>query len=87
MNQNRLSNLNEHEALLEAIKMAGGQTALANELSKRGYPTKQGHVATWVSRDKRAPAKRAAPIDSITGVSRHILRPDIFGPEPCRSVA
>ena len=38
-------------------------------------------VYTWVRRGK-IPAKRVLQVEEITGVSRHILRPDVFGPAP-----
>jgi DNA-binding transcriptional regulator YdaS (Cro superfamily) len=41
-----------------------------------------GHITVWVNRDKRAPADMAIPIEEVTGVSRHLLRPDIFGAPP-----
>lgn len=36
-------------------------------------------VANWRTRGQ-VPYKRAIEIERLTGISRHILRPDIFGP-------
>lgn len=63
-------------ALEEAVSLAGGQSALARAIGKS-----QGHVATWLSRSRCAPEVVLA-IEAATGVSRHRLRPDVFGPAP-----
>ena len=64
--------------LLEAVELVGGQSKLAEELD-----IKQGHVAMWIHRDKKAPpAEYVLKIEKLTGVSRHKLRPDVFGEEP-----
>lgn len=54
-----------------AASKSGGIVALARELGIR-------HTAlySW----KRIPAERVLDIERITGISRHELRPDIFGP-------
>ena len=36
---------------------------------------------------KKVPAERVANVESLTGISRHDLRPDIFGPAPHREAA
>jgi len=37
-----------------------------------------------VSQWRRVPAERVLDVERITGVSRHVQRPDIYGPEPSR---
>jgi DNA-binding transcriptional regulator YdaS (Cro superfamily) len=37
-----------------------------------------------VSQWRRVPAERVLDVERITGVSRHVQRPDIYGPEPRR---
>lgn len=65
------------EYLLEAINAVGGQSQLADALN-----IKQGHIGMWVHRDKKAPpAEYVLKIEEITGISRHKLRPDVFGEE------
>ncbi|MBS7818678.1 hypothetical protein B9T11_07960 [Wohlfahrtiimonas chitiniclastica] len=67
--------------LMEAIDRAGGQTALARKLG-----IKQGHIGSWVHRFKKAPpAEYVLKIESITGISRHDLRPDVFGEQPTKA--
>lgn len=38
-------------------------------------------IANWRTRG-RVPAERVLDVEKITGISRHDLRPDIFGPQP-----
>lgn len=63
----------EEVAYEEAIRIAGGPVALGREL---------GITSQAISRRKTAPAKRVPDIERITGVSRHRLCPELFGPEP-----
>ena len=60
------------KALQRAIEAAGGTVALAAKL---------GLTHQAVSRWDRAPPLRVLEIEAITGVSRHDLRPDVYGPE------
>jgi len=64
-----------HEALEEAVRKAGGQTALARAL---GGTIKQGHVWRWLNIAGQPPAEYTLPIEKISGVSRHDLRPDLY---------
>lgn len=38
-------------------------------------------IANWRTR-RRVPADKALDVERLTGISRHDLRPDIFGPAP-----
>ncbi|MEN9393695.1 MAG: hypothetical protein RLZZ104_2038 [Pseudomonadota bacterium] len=60
------------KALKSAIRIAGGQTALADAIGKT-----QGHVSKWLERGY-IPAESVLPIEKATGVSRHDLRPDLY---------
>lgn len=66
-------------ALQKAVEVAGSQAELARRIGK-----KQAHVWNWLHRDNEVPAEAAIPIETATGgkVTRHDLRPDIFGPAP-----
>ncbi len=55
-----------------AIKAAGGIRSLARRLD-----VSQPAVSTW----KRIPANRVLSIESITGLSRQVLRPDLYPTE------
>lgn len=67
------------EALEKAVRLAGGQAALAKKIGVR-----QQHVWNWLNRDGRAPADKVLAIEAAVGlaVSRHDLRPDVFGTLP-----
>lgn len=61
------------EVVAQAAEKAGGVVALARELG-----IKHTAMYSW----NRVPAERVLDIERITGISRHHLRPDIFGPCP-----
>lgn len=63
-------------ALDRAVESAGSQQALAQLLG-----IKPPSISGWYDR-RRVPAERCIAIEQATGVSRHQLRPDVFGPEP-----
>jgi DNA-binding transcriptional regulator YdaS (Cro superfamily) len=62
-----------YEALLAAVEAAGSQSALAR-ICGVGQPA----VWKWIQSSKRVPAEHVLAIEAATGVSRHILRPDIY---------
>ncbi|MEA9550512.1 Cro/CI family transcriptional regulator [Xanthomonas campestris] len=53
----------------------GGQAALARRLGVSPQA-----VSQWVKGHRPVPPKHAIAIERETGVSRHTLRPDVFGP-------
>lgn len=63
------------QALAEAIEIIGGLTATA-----RGHGIKPQAVGQW----EVCPPARVLRMEQMTGgkVSRHDLRPDIYGPAP-----
>lgn len=54
----------------EAIRAAGSVSELARQLG-----ISQPSVSNWT----RVPAERVASVESLTGVNRVVLRPDLFG--------
>lgn len=54
----------------QAAEKAGGVVSLARELG-----IKHTALYSW----NRVPAERVLDIERITGISRHELRPDVFG--------
>jgi DNA-binding transcriptional regulator YdaS (Cro superfamily) len=36
----------------------------------------------WRWEEGQVPAERVLEVERVTGVSRHALRPDVFGPQP-----
>lgn len=59
------------EALEQAIAAAGGLTALG-----KPFEISAPAVDSW--RRGGVPANRVLEIERLTGVSRHLLRPDIY---------
>jgi DNA-binding transcriptional regulator YdaS (Cro superfamily) len=66
-------------AIDNAVKILGGQTAMARVLG-----VSQARVWNWVHRDQKIPGEFVLPIEEATDgrVSRYELRPDIFGASP-----
>jgi TorA maturation chaperone TorD len=58
--------------LEEAVRAAGGIGALARRLG-----ITQPSVSSW----RRIPAPRVLEIEALTGISRTVLRPDLYRPE------
>jgi TorA maturation chaperone TorD len=57
----------------EAIRVAGGVGALARKIG-----ISQPSVSNWA----RVPAERVIAVEAATGVSRAVLRPDLYGEDP-----
>lgn len=58
------------QGLEKAIRMSGGVSELARRIG-----IAQPSVSSW----NRVPAERVAAVEAATGISRAILRPDLFG--------
>ena len=72
--------VNGNAALKRAVGIMGSQSALARAI---GENVKQAHVWYWLNEGAgRVPAEHCAAIERATEgkVTRHDLRPDIFGP-------
>jgi|GEM_PF-694321 len=65
--------LTPYEALIEAEKIAGGQSALA-----RICDITQPTIWKMIHSSKRLGAQYVLKVEAATGVSRHLLRPDIY---------
>jgi DNA-binding transcriptional regulator YdaS (Cro superfamily) len=64
--------------LEKAISVAGGQVALG-----RAIGVSQQRISWWLNKCAgRVPAEFCVPIERATGVSKHDLRADVFGPTP-----
>lgn len=71
-----------HEALTQAINIAGSQSALA-----RIVGCTPGAIWLLVKNGKPLSAKFVLKAEEATGVSRYLLCPDVYGPEPTDSPA
>lgn len=62
--------MNEYEALQKAVDVIGGQTALADALTKsmkrEDRPIRQGHVWKWLNKSKRLPELYALHVERLT---------------------
>lgn len=61
----------------KAIEALGGLTKTATALGIDNPSV----IANWRTR-RRIPAERTLEVEALTGISRHELRPDIFGAAP-----
>lgn len=65
--------MNMHEVIRKACERAGGQSEVARRLKLKS----QGTVSSWILRG-RVPAERVLELERLSGVSRHVLRPDLY---------
>lgn len=66
--------MNSREALEDAVRRGGGQTATSEKLGVR-----QSLIWYWLKRSKKGVAPEyVLPLEKLTGVSRSALRPDLF---------
>lgn len=65
-------NPSETTALIHAVDVLGGQTAAAKKLG-----VTQQAVQYWIKQG-RVPPLRVLALESASGVSRKLLRPDIY---------
>ena len=63
--------------LEEAIRAAGGVGALAQKIG-----ISQPSVSNWA----RVPAERVVAVETVTGVMRAVLRPDLYGEPPTATI-
>ncbi len=65
------------------------QAALADALTQAGSKATQALVSQWENGGVTIPVERMAAIEKLTDnlVTRHDLRPDIFGPAPAAAAA
>lgn len=66
--------MSERPSVSEVIDKLGGPTKAAQKLGLSSPSV----VMNWRLRDS-IPAERVIEVEKLTGISRHALRPDIFG--------
>jgi DNA-binding transcriptional regulator YdaS (Cro superfamily) len=71
-------------ATQKAIRLAGGARAVAEAMGIRSLWS----IYKWINRDK-VPPDRVVTLEQLTKgqVTRHELRPDIFGKQPKKAAA
>jgi DNA-binding transcriptional regulator YdaS (Cro superfamily) len=70
-----MSEASEPSIIDQVRTRAGGTVALAAALSLSGVPIRPQAISQWT----RVPAERCLDVERLTGISRHVLRPDVFG--------
>jgi DNA-binding transcriptional regulator YdaS (Cro superfamily) len=65
----------EIEEATRRARAVMGPSALARALSESGRPLSPQAVSLWT----KVPPERVLEVERLTGVSRHELRPDVFG--------
>ena len=68
-----MKTLTRYEALAKAIAFYPSQQAFADSLG-----VSQPTVWRWLNQSKQLPAEYVLKVEAATGVSRHLLRPDIY---------
>lgn len=60
----------------KAKRLAGGPSGLAKKLNEADpkNPIKPQAISQW----KEVPPKRCIAVEKVTGISRHVLRPDVY---------
>ncbi|WP_010490746.1 transcriptional regulator [Pseudomonas sp. S9] len=74
-------------AFEKAIELANGQSALARILSTPEKTVTQQRLWHWLKVKGVCPAEFVLRVEASTGVSRHLLRPDVFGEMPDQQAA
>jgi DNA-binding transcriptional regulator YdaS (Cro superfamily) len=69
-------------ALEHAVERSGSQSAFA-----RLCGVTQPAVWKWLRNRKHLPAEHVLTVERATGVSRHLLRPDLYPAEPSASLS
>jgi len=69
--------MTRYEALLACREKAGSDSQLARDLGLT-----QPRVWRWINQSKQMPAEYVLTAERLYGISRHLLRPDIYPIEP-----
>lgn len=70
------------ERIYDAVAKATGSKRGAQKEFARLMDVRPQSIVKWETRG--IPANRVLRVEAVTGISRHELRPDIFGEQPPR---
>lgn len=70
------------DALKQAVRSIGSQSATGRLLG-----VSQAAVWGWLNDKGLLPAEHVLAVERETGISRHRLRPDVYGPESVEGAA
>lgn len=68
-----MKQISRYEALVEAVRIVGSQQGFADLIG-----VSQSTVSRILKQLRQLPAEHVLPVEKATGVSRHLLRPDIY---------
>ena len=71
-----MTNITEAEALERAVEAVGSRAEIGRRLG-----ISQAAVQQW----QRVPPLRVLEVERISGVSRSLLRPDLYPPDPAEA--
>lgn len=77
-----MKQMTRYEALERAVQIAGSQQAFADLIS-----VSQPTVSRILKQLRQLPAEHVLTVEQATGVSRHLLRPDIYPREIDRALS
>ena len=72
----------ENGAMSTALKTWRIQTEMAPKMAARTIGVSLPTWSRWENGRRPIPPMRVLDIERLTGISRHELRPDLFGPPP-----
>jgi DNA-binding transcriptional regulator YdaS (Cro superfamily) len=72
----------ENEGMSTALKAWRSRTQLDARMAATEVGVSLPTWSRWETGRRSVPAGRVLDVERITGVSRHDLRPDIYGPAP-----
>jgi len=67
-----------HSATIRAIRYGGGTMEVSRQLSTPNERVSPQRVSNWLARGRVA-GDYVIALERISGISRHKLRPDLFG--------
>lgn len=70
------------QAFAAAVEKADGQSRFA-----RAVGCTPGNINQLLRKGSLLPGKYVLKAEEFTGISRHLLRPDLYGPEPVEGAA
>lgn len=74
--------LTPNQAFRRAVEIAGGQSALSRRIGKS-----QQAISDRLRAGDPLWPEHVLVVEEVTGISRHRLRPDVYGPEPAEGAA
>lgn len=68
--------------MIQDLKAWRLEAALSVDGAAKAVGVTEAMWSRWENGRRKVPAERVLEIERLTGVSRHLIRPDVFGPAP-----